>query len=104
MRALLTLLVAAEAASAPAPTHRGGLLPQRHGAGSSKTVAAVVLSHNHEATVKRIADALSDEVDAIVIVEDGSTDNSYEAWRSALQDPTKTLSLFKPRRPRDPSI
>ena len=51
-----------------------------------KTVAAVVLSHNHEATVTRIADALSGEVDSIVIVEDGSTDNSYEAWRSALQE------------------
>ena len=54
--------------------------------GPVKTVAAVVLSHNHETTVKRIADALSDEVDAIVVVEDGSTDNSYEAWRAALQE------------------
>ena len=52
---------------------------------SIKTVAAVVLSHNHEGTVKRIADALREEVDAIVIVEDGSTDNSYEAWRAALR-------------------
>ncbi|CAH0373493.1 unnamed protein product [Pelagomonas calceolata] len=50
-----------------------------------QTVAAVVLSHNHEGTVKRIADALSEEVDSIVIVEDGSTDNSYEAWRAALR-------------------
>ena len=50
-----------------------------------KTIATVILSHNHEGTVKRIADALRGEVDAIVIVEDGSTDNSYEAWRSALR-------------------
>ena len=52
---------------------------------SIKTVAAVVLSHNHEGTVKRIADALRGEVDAVVVVEDGSTDGSYDAWRSALQ-------------------
>ena len=52
---------------------------------SIKTVAAVVLSHNHEATVTRIADALREEVDFIVIVEDGSTDGSYEAWREALR-------------------
>ena len=50
-----------------------------------KTVAAVVLSHNHEATVTRIADALREEVDSIVVVEDGSTDNSYEVWREALR-------------------
>ena len=53
--------------------------------GPVQTVAAIVLSHNHEATVPRIAHALDGEVDAIVIVEDGSTDNSYEAWRSALR-------------------
>ena len=50
-----------------------------------KTIAAVVLSHNHESTVTRIAHALDGEVDAIVVVEDGSTDNSYEAWREALR-------------------
>ena len=50
-----------------------------------KTVAAIVLSHNHATTVKRIADALDGEVDAIVVVEDGSTDNSYETWREALR-------------------
>merc|ERR1712091_395164 len=50
-----------------------------------KTVAAVVLSHNHATTVTRIAHALDGEVDAIVVVEDGSTDNSYEAWREALR-------------------
>ena len=53
--------------------------------GPVKTVAAIVLSHNHEGTVTRIADALRGEVDAIVIVEDGSTDNSYEVWREALR-------------------
>jgi len=51
-----------------------------------KTVAAIILSHNHEGTVTRIADALRGEVDSMVIVEDGSTDNSYEAWRSALRE------------------
>ena len=50
-----------------------------------KTVAAIILSHNHETTVTRIAHALDGEVDAIVIVEDGSTDNSYEVWREALR-------------------
>ena len=50
-----------------------------------QTVAAVILSHNHEATVTRIARALSEEVDAIVVVEDGSTDDSYEVWREALR-------------------
>ena len=50
-----------------------------------KTIAAVVLSHNHEATVTRIADALREEGDSIVVGEDGSTDNSYEAWRAALR-------------------
>jgi len=49
------------------------------------TIAAVVLSHNHETTVTRIAHALDGEVDSVVIVEDGSTDNSYEAWREALR-------------------
>ena len=64
--------------------------------GPVKTVAAVVLSHNHETTVKRIADALSDEVDAIVVVEDGSTDNSYEAWRSALRSHENAVIIQTP--------
>ena len=53
--------------------------------GPVKTVAAIILSHDHEATVTRIARALDGEVDSVVIVEDGSTDNSYEAWRAALR-------------------
>ena len=64
--------------------------------GPVKTVAAVVLSHNHETTVKRIADALSDEVDAIVVVEDGSTDNSYEAWRAALRSHKNAVIIQTP--------
>ena len=61
-----------------------------------KTIAAVVLSHNHETTVKRIADALDGEVDAIVVVEDGSTDNSYEAWRAALRSHKNAVIIQTP--------
>ena len=50
-----------------------------------QTVAAIILSHNHESTVRHIAHALDGEVDAIVVVEDGSTDNSYDVWREALR-------------------
>ena len=48
-------------------------------------LAAIVLSHNDEATAARIAEALEGEVDAVVVVEDGSTDGSYAAWRDALR-------------------
>ena len=61
-----------------------------------KTVAAIILSHNHEGTVKRIADALRGEVHSIVIVEDGSTDNSYEAWRAALQEHKNAVIIQTP--------
>ena len=81
------LLLAAATAKSAAATHeqKRGLLPQRHGAGSGQNSSRHHIKSQPRGDRPRVADALDGEVDAIVIVEDGSTDNSYEAWRSALR-------------------
>ena len=103
MRALRAPLVAAAAANRrrAKPTNRSAPPTNRDfyrnatALSPVKTVAAVVLSHNHESTVTRIADALDGEVDAIVIVEDGSTRITHTKRGGRHYDRTKTLSLFK---------
>lgn len=60
---------------------------------SGRGVAAVLLSHNHEAGVRRLAAALdkTQGLAATVIVEDGSTDNSPAEWRAAVGNATGAM-------------